>query len=73
MTLRLSPDRSDEVSAAIREVCRKAHEATLASDTEAARKALRAVSAATLRAGELLNTAEREARGEALLGDRSMA
>ena len=75
MTLALSPDRSDAVSKAIREIGRKVHEATLASDTAAARKALNEIWWAVHEAAERLNEAEAATRDEALaqLRERSAA
>jgi hypothetical protein len=64
--VKLSPDRSDAVSAAIREIARKVQDATLAPDTDAARRALNEVWFATHRAAELINEAERATRAEAL-------
>lgn len=66
MSLKLSPDRTDAISAAIREIGRRVHLATLASDTEAARKALNEVWFATHDAQALINAAERATRDEAL-------
>jgi hypothetical protein len=64
--LTLSHDRSDTASAAIREVCRKAQEASLAPDTEAAKRALNAVWQAVHKAQDTINTVERETRRDAL-------
>lgn len=64
--MKLSPDRTDAVSRAIREIGRCVHDATNAPDTEAARKALNAVWFATHKAQELLNDVERATRDEAL-------
>jgi hypothetical protein len=64
--MRLSPDRTDAISAAIREIGRRVHDATLAPDTEAARKALGEVWSANRRALELINDAEEATRREAL-------
>jgi hypothetical protein len=64
--VKLSPDRSDAISAAIREVGRHWQDATLASDTEAAREALSEVRFAVVRAVALINEAEEATRREAL-------
>lgn len=60
--IRLPAERSDAISAAIREVTRRSQTAELATNTEDARKALTAVRDAVLTAADLINTAEREAR-----------
>jgi hypothetical protein len=66
MSIPLSPDRADAVSAAIRDVARKAHDATLPNDLDSARKALGLVYWALHAAVEAINKAERETRREAL-------
>jgi hypothetical protein len=65
MSLKLTPDRTDAISAAIREIGRHWQDATLAADTEAARKALSEVRFATVRAVTLINDAEDATRAEA--------
>jgi hypothetical protein len=65
--IRLTPDRSDDISRALRKITRLSLEAELARDTDAARTALTAVRDAVLEAGDLINRAEREARNTALL------
>lgn len=64
--MKLSPDRTDAVSAAIRAILRKVQDATLAPDLDAARKALNEVWFATHEAQQLINEAERATRAEAL-------
>lgn len=64
--MKLSPDRTDAISAAIREIGRRVQDATLAPDTKAARKALGEVWSANRRALELINDAEEATRREAL-------
>lgn len=64
--MKLSEDRSDAISSAIREIGNRVHDATLAPDTEAARQALNAVWFATHRATQLINDAEEATRREAL-------
>lgn len=64
--IRLDPDRSDAISASVREIARRVHEASLASDTGTLRERLTAARDAILDAADLINTAEREARETAL-------
>lgn len=64
--IRLSPHRTDAVSAATREISRCAHDAEIAPDMESKKVALDAIWSATRRARELINDAEREARSAAL-------
>lgn len=64
--IRLSPDRSDQISKAMRRIAATVQDAINAPDTEAARKALNAVWNATHDAQQLINDAEREARTAAL-------
>lgn len=64
--MKLTPDRSDAISAAIREIGNRVHLATLASDTAAARYALGTIRDAVLEAAELINDAEQATRREAL-------
>jgi hypothetical protein len=66
VTLKLSPDRTDRVSAAIRAVASAAHEATLPNDLDSARRALGLVWWAIHDAQAAINEAERETRDEAL-------
>ena len=62
--MKLTPDRTDAISAAIREIGRKWQDATLAPDTEAARKALHEVRWAAISAEQLITDAERATRAE---------
>lgn len=64
--MKLSPDRTDAISAAIREIGRKWQDATLATNTDDARTALLEVRFATIRAVDLINDAEQATRREAL-------
>lgn len=64
--MKLSPDRSDVVSAALREVCNRAADATRADNTDDARKRLNLVYWALHEATSQLNEAERLTRAEAL-------
>jgi len=73
MTLRLSPDRSAAVSAAIRRISRKAHDAELADNTATARKALNELWWAVHDAQTALNDAEKATRDEALAELRRIA
>lgn len=73
--LAMSAPAEQAVRAALNEVTLRALTAEGCSDLETARKALREVSWAVIRAGEILNTVEREVRETALenLNRRSAA
>lgn len=64
--MKLTPDRTDAISAAIREIGRRVQDATLATNTDDARKALDDVWHATRIAQQFINDAEQATRREAL-------
>lgn len=71
--LRLPADRAVVARQALREVTLAAQLAEQAPDTDAARQALWAVRDACVRAADLINTAEHEARQAALESHRRVA
>lgn len=66
MSLKLPPDRTDAISAAVRNIARRVEDATLAPDTGALAKALNEVWFATHEAQTLVRNAEQATRDEAL-------